>query len=224
MSFCGSREGSFSVEGGVLQNKCFVDVMNIIPSGIFLLVSVTILVVWKQSVLGKLRAETWVHYNCHIVRWILTLFLILVNCLEIAEGFVSDYLDPDQMNYHVIVPPCFSFLASVVSIIFYHNVEMWNSPRFLLVLLPYWCCAGSLKLLKAFSLYHTEINSSHLRLWLTWFDVFLYAGLVIVELRVLVTQVRLRPYMRYRVFDALFLPFYAGIYIFTLVEYLITLW
>lgn len=189
MSFCGSRVGSLSVEGGVLQNRCFVDVMNIIPCGLFLLVSIFILVVWKQSFLGKLEAKTWVHFHCHIIRWILTLLLILINCIEIAEGFVSDYLDPDQMNYHVIIPHFISLLSSIVSIIFYHNVEMWNSPRFLLVLLPYWCSAGTLKLVKAFSLYHTDIDVSHLRLWLTWFDTFLYAALLIVELKVLVTQV-----------------------------------
>ena len=189
MSFCGSRLGSLSVEDGVLQNRCFVDVMNIIPCGLFLLVSVTILVVWKQSVLGKLKAKTWVHFHCHIIRWIFMILLILVNCLEIAEGAVSDYLDPDQANYHVVVPHCVSLLASVVAVIFYHNVEVWNSPRFLLVLLPYWCSAGVLKLVKAFSLYHTEINISHLRLWLTWFDTFIYATLLIVELKVLFTQV-----------------------------------
>ena len=189
MSFCGSREGSFSVAGGVLQNKCFVDVMNIIPSGIFLLVSLTILVAWKQSLQGRIRTKTWVHFHCHIIRWLITLLLILVNCIEIAEGFVSDYLDPDQTNYHVVIPPCFSLVASVLSIIFYHNVEMWNSPRFLLVLLPYWLCAGVLKLVKAFSLYHTDISESHLRLWLTWFDTFLYAALLIIELKVLATQV-----------------------------------
>lgn len=139
--------------------------------------------------MGRLKAKTWVHFKCHSIRWILTLILILINGLELAEGFVSDYIDPDSANFHVLVPPILSLFSTILSIILYHNIEMWNSPRFLLILIPYWLSACGLKLLKAFSLYVTGITLEHLRLWITWAVVANYAALIIVELVVLFTQV-----------------------------------
>jgi hypothetical protein len=191
MSFCGSREGSLSVKDGVLRNKCFVDVMNIIPHGLFIVTSIFILIAWRESIVGRLKAKTWVHFRCHSIRWILTLFLILINAIEIAEGFVSDYIDPDSANYHVIVPPCFSLVSTILTIVLYHNIEMFNSPRVLLILIPYWISACGLKLLKAFSLYVTGIAPEHLRLWITWAVVLIYGALILVELVVLFTQVSL---------------------------------
>ncbi|XP_060582748.1 ATP-binding cassette sub-family C member 9-like [Ruditapes philippinarum] len=188
MSFCGSREGSLSVKDGVLRNKCFVDVMNIIPHGLFIVTSIFILIAWRESIVGRLKAKTWVHFRCHSIRWILTLFLILINAIEIAEGFVSDYIDPDSANYHVIVPPCFSLVSTILTIVLYHNIEMFNSPRVLLILIPYWISACGLKLLKAFSLYVTGIAPEHLRLWITWAVVLIYGALILVELVVLFTQ------------------------------------
>lgn len=189
MSFCGSRQGSLSVKEGVLRNKCFVDVMNIIPHGILLITSALILIAWRESIMGRMKAKTWVHFHCHTIRWILTIILILVSGIEVAEGLVSDYLDPDSMNYHVIVPPCFSLVSAVVSIVLYHNIELWNSPRFLLILMPFWLCACGLKLLKAFSLYVTGIEEEHLRLWITWAVVMIYGALFVVEIVELVIQV-----------------------------------
>lgn len=185
MSFCGSREGSLSVKDGVVKNECFVDILNIIPHGLFIVITGLILIAWRESIMGKLKAKTWVHFPCHSLRWILTLLMMLSNGLEIAEGFLSDNLDPDSMNYHAIVPPWFFFVSTILSIIFYHNIEMWNSPRFLLIMMHYWAAAGALKLLKAFSLYASGIELQHLKMWVIWVDLIIYTALFAVELVVL---------------------------------------
>jgi len=190
MSLCGSREGSLSVRGGVLQNKCFVDVMNIIPHGVLIVVSVVILIAWRESVMGQLKAKTWVHFKCHSIRWVVTMVLVVVYVLDIVEGFVSDYIDPDSVNFHVIIPPILGFISTVLSMVLYHNIEMWNSPRFLLLLIPYWGSACGLKLLKAFSLYKTGIQFIHLRLWICWSLVVVYGVLILIEVYVLMKQVR----------------------------------
>lgn len=163
--------------------------MIIIPHGLFFITSVLILIAWRGSVMGKMKAKTWVHFQCHSLRWILTLFLILVTGLELAEGIVSDYFDPDSMNYHVIVPPFVALVSTILSIVLYHNIEMWNSPRFLLIFMPYWLSACGLKLMKTFSLYATGIETRHIRLWISWVVVIVYGALIIVELVVLLTQV-----------------------------------
>jgi len=189
MSFCGSRQGSLSVKDGVLKNKCFVDTMNIIPHGLFLVISALILIAWRESIMGQLNAKTWVHFRCHSVRYIFTVTLVLLCAFEIFEGTVSDYIDPDSINFHVIIPPAFAFLSSILSLVLYHNIEMWNSPRFLLILLAYWVCACGLKLLKVFSLYVNDIETIHLRLWICCAVTANYVILVGVELLVLIMQV-----------------------------------
>ncbi|XP_052239294.1 ATP-binding cassette sub-family C member 9-like isoform X2 [Dreissena polymorpha] len=188
MSFCGSRDGSLSVRHGVLKNKCFVDVLNIIPHAVMIVISVVIILVWRKSILGQLKAKTWVHFKCHSLRWIVTLTLTFVIALDIVEGFISDFIDPDSVNYHILIPPCISFISTVLSLVLYHNIEMWNSPRFLLMLALYWTSSCGLKLLKAFTLYQSEIQTVHLRLWTCWIQVALYASLVVIEIVVLLLQ------------------------------------
>ncbi|XP_033748591.1 LOW QUALITY PROTEIN: ATP-binding cassette sub-family C member 9-like [Pecten maximus] len=188
MGFCGSRDDALRVDNGVLQNECFVDVLNIVPHAIFLLISVFILIVWNRSVLGQLHVTTWVHYHGHSLRWTVTIVLVISCVVGIAEGVMSDYMDQDTVNVHAFLPQCLALAAALGSITYYHNVEQWNSPRFLLVLMGYWLSMIVLKFLKAFSLYKNDVTHIHLRVWLTWFDVLLYLILLGVELNVLRVQ------------------------------------
>ncbi|KAI8739255.1 ATP-binding cassette sub-family C member 9 [Biomphalaria glabrata] len=188
MGFCGSKSNAMSVKDGVIQNECFVDVLNIIPHALLALVSIFILTVWNHSVIGKLKVKTWVHYQCHNLRWICTLSLLATIIVEIAEGFISDLNDPDSTNYHAFVPACVAFLGALLSIIFYHNVEQWNSPRFLLLLLVYWPMAIVLKFLKALSIFRNDLTLDHLKVWLAIIDITFYMILFIIELNVLRCQ------------------------------------
>ena len=178
-----------SVKHGVIQNECFVDVLNIIPHALLALVCIFVLTVWNHSVIGKLKVKTWVHYQGHSLRWICTLALITTIIVEIAEGFFSDLKDPDSTNYHAFVPACVAFLGALLSIVYYHNVEQWNSPRFLLLLLFYWPVAGTLKCIKALSIYRNNLTLDHLKVWLALIDIIFYLLLLLIELNVLRCQV-----------------------------------
>ncbi|GAB1608174.1 ATP-binding cassette sub-family C member 9-like isoform X4 [Argonauta hians] len=186
--FCGSRLDALSVANGVLQNDCFIDVLNIIPHCIFLLFSVPILIIWSKSVIGTKKVKTWVHFRVHAFRWVVTMFLIAVNIMEIAEGLTSDAHDPDSVNYHVFIPPCAALIGSVMSITYYHNVEIWNSPGFLLILLGYWSAAFVLRVFKLISLYRNHMDFTDLRLDLTWIVTVVYGILIFVEMDVLRVQ------------------------------------
>lgn len=188
MSFCGSKNSARSVAEGVLKNECFVDVLNIVPHAIFVLVSVFILIVWCKS--KYYDATTWVHFRGHNVRWFFSLVLIIVIGTEIAEGFMSDARDPDTVNFHVFIPPIIALIATVLTLVFYHNIEQWNSPRFLLIILAYWMSVLPIKILKGVSLYKNETSADHVRVWLTWTDVAIYAVLLTVEINLLRVQVR----------------------------------
>lgn len=186
MSFCGSKHSATSVAEGVVKNECFVDVLNIVPHAIFVLVSLFILIVWCKS--KYYNATTWVHFRGHNVRWTCSLFLIIVIVTEISEGFMSDARDPDTVNFHVFIPPIIALIATILSLIFYHNIEQWNSPRFLLIILAYWLSVLPIKILKGISLYQNGTSSAHVRVLLTWTDVALYGILLAVEVNVLRVQ------------------------------------
>lgn len=72
MAFCGSKSDAMSVKDGVLQNECFVDVLNIIPHATLSLIGIFIVTVWNHSVMGKLKAKTWVHFQVSLTDWVLS--------------------------------------------------------------------------------------------------------------------------------------------------------
>lgn len=126
----------------------------------------------------------------HNFRWVLNLALLLVVIFEVAEGVISDSNDPDSTNYHTFVPQCLAFVGALTAIIYYHKVEIWNSPKFLLALLIYWPSSFSLKFLKVFSMYKNDITWRHLKMWLAWTVIILYILLFLVELNLLRLQAR----------------------------------
>lgn len=67
MGFCGTKSDAMSVAEGVLQNDCFVDVLNIIPHATMALIGIFIITVWNHSVMGKLKVKTWVHFQVSYV-------------------------------------------------------------------------------------------------------------------------------------------------------------
>ncbi|CAG2252267.1 ABCC9 [Mytilus edulis] len=106
MGFCGNRDNALSVKEGVIRNECYIDVLNLVPHGIFSMFSLFILIVWNRSSLGNMEAKTWVHFRGHTVRWIVTLLLILNIIISLLEGIMAELADTDTINLHVIVPQC----------------------------------------------------------------------------------------------------------------------
>lgn len=78
MGFCGSKSDAMRVEDGVLQNECFVDVLNIIPHATISLIGIFIVTVWNHSVMGKLKAKTWVHFQVCVLKYKYYFFVLLV--------------------------------------------------------------------------------------------------------------------------------------------------
>jgi small basic protein len=136
-----------------------------------------------------MEVKTWVHFKGHSVRWIVTLLLILNLLVGLAEGIMAETSDPDAINLHVIIPQVLALLSTILSIIFYHNLEQWNSPRFLLSLILYWTSCIVLKILKSVSLQQNGVTIDHIRMWVTCIDVFMYAILLVTELIFLFIQV-----------------------------------
>lgn len=187
--FCGVRQNALSVKGGVLKNECFIDVLNLVPHALFSVFSLFILIVWNRSAFGRIEVTTWVQFKGHNVRWITTVLLILNIIFGLLEGIMTETSDPDITNLHVVVPQCVALCAVILSIIFYHNLEQWNSPRFLLSFILYWTCATIFKSLKLFSLLENNVTTEHVRFWVTSIDIVLYVVLLLTEMVFLYIQV-----------------------------------
>ncbi|XP_076108131.1 ATP-binding cassette sub-family C member 9-like isoform X1 [Mytilus galloprovincialis] len=188
MGFCGNRDNALSVKEGVIRNECYIDVLNLVPHGIFSMFSLFILIVWNRSSLGNMEAKTWVHFRGHTVRWIVTLLLILNIIISLLEGIMAELADTDTINLHVIVPQCIALVGTLLSIIFYHNLEQWNSPKFLLSLILYWTSCVVLKVLKYISLDQNKVTLEHIRMWVTWIDIAIYLVLLMTEIIFLFIQ------------------------------------
>ncbi len=184
MRFCKEISNSTSVtKHGVLANECFVDGLYMQPHIVFTIISIPILIAWNKSHYGSMKAKSWVHFPGHDIRWILTILLGMVNILEIGEGIISNTLYQGT-HLHLYIPHIIALTGTVASIIFYHNTEMWNSPRFLILLDLYWAFAIGTKTLKLIHLMDRDVLMEYMRFNLTLVVLIIYACLLLNELYV----------------------------------------
>ncbi|XP_061773746.1 ATP-binding cassette sub-family C member 8 isoform X1 [Nerophis ophidion] len=190
LAFCGSENNSaaYNVDGGVLNNGCFLDALNVGPHVFLLFITFPILFIgWgSQSSKVHIHHSTWLHFPGHNLRWLLTFVLLFVLVCEIAEGVVSDGFRFSQSNHlHLYMPAGLAFMAGITSIVYYHNIETSNFPKLLLVLLIYWVLTFIMKTIKFAKYTQHGIGPRQLRYCITGLLVLLYGLLLAVEINVI---------------------------------------
>nr|XP_023501902.1 ATP-binding cassette sub-family C member 8 isoform X4 [Equus caballus] len=197
LAFCGSENHSaaYRVDQGVLNNGCFVDALNVVPHVFLLFITFPILFIgWgSQSSKVHIHHSTWLHFPGHNLRWILTFMLLFVLVCEIAEGILSDGVT-ESRHLHLYMPAGMAFMATVTSVVYYHNIETSNFPKLLIALLVYWTLAFITKTIKFAKFYDHAIGFSQLRFCLTGLLVILYGMLLLVEVNV----IRVRRYIFFK--------------------------
>uniref|UniRef100_A0A3Q2DNN8 ATP-binding cassette, sub-family C (CFTR/MRP), member 8 n=1 Tax=Cyprinodon variegatus TaxID=28743 RepID=A0A3Q2DNN8_CYPVA len=191
LAFCGSENNSsaYNVDGGVLNNGCFLDALNVVPHVFLLFITFPILFIgWgSQSSKVHIHHSTWLHFPGHNLRWLLTFVLLFILVCEIAEGIVSDGQSP---HLHLYMPAALAFMAGITSIVYYHNIETSNFPKLLLALLIYWVLAFIMKTIKFAKYTEHGISPRQLRYCITGLLVLLYGLLLAVEINVIMGRVR----------------------------------
>ncbi|KAK1341321.1 hypothetical protein QTO34_017725 [Cnephaeus nilssonii] len=192
LSFCGNNISSYNIYGGVLQNTCFVDALNLVPHVFLLFITFPILFIgWgSQSSKVQIHHNTWLHFPGHNLRWILTFALLFVHVCEIAEGIVSDSRRASR-HLHLFMPAVMGFVATTTSIVYYHNIETSNFPKLLLALFLYWVMAFITKTIKLVKYWQSGWGVSDLRFCITGIMVILNGLLMAVEINV----IRVRRYV-----------------------------
>uniref|UniRef100_A0A8C9X199 ATP-binding cassette, sub-family C (CFTR/MRP), member 8 n=1 Tax=Sander lucioperca TaxID=283035 RepID=A0A8C9X199_SANLU len=194
LAFCGNENNSvaYNVDGGVLNNGCFLDALNVVPHVFLLFITFPILFIgWgSQSSKVHIHHSTWLHFPGHNLRWLLTFVLLFILICEIAEGIFSD---GQSLHLHLYMPAALAFMAGITSIVYYHNIETSNFPKLLLALLIYWVLAFIMKTIKFAKYTEHGIGPRQLRYCITGLLVLLYGLLLAVEINVILG----RRYMCY---------------------------
>ncbi|XP_034445063.1 ATP-binding cassette sub-family C member 8 isoform X2 [Hippoglossus hippoglossus] len=188
LAFCGNENNSvaYNVDGGVLNNGCFLDALNVVPHVFLLFITFPILFIgWgSQSSKVHIHHSTWLHFPGHNLRWLLTFVLLFVLVCEIAEGIVSDGFS-QSLHLHLYMPAGLAFMAGITSIVYYHNIETSNFPKLLLALLIYWVLAFIMKTIKFAKYTEHGIGPRQLRYCITSLLMLLYGLLLSVEINVI---------------------------------------
>uniref|UniRef100_A0A3Q0SWL7 ATP-binding cassette, sub-family C (CFTR/MRP), member 8 n=1 Tax=Amphilophus citrinellus TaxID=61819 RepID=A0A3Q0SWL7_AMPCI len=189
LAFCGNENNSvaYNVDGGVLNNGCFLDALNVVPHVFVLFITFPILFIgWgSQSSKVHIHHSTWLHFPGHNLRWLLTFVLLFILVCEIAEGIVSDGYVCQSLHLHLYMPAALAFMAGITSIVYYHNIETSNFPKLLLALLIYWVLAFIMKTIKFAKYTEHGIGPRQLRYCITGLLVLLYGLLLAVEINVI---------------------------------------
>uniref|UniRef100_A0A673B7T4 ATP-binding cassette, sub-family C (CFTR/MRP), member 8 n=1 Tax=Sphaeramia orbicularis TaxID=375764 RepID=A0A673B7T4_9TELE len=189
LAFCGNENNSaaYNVDGGVLNNGCFLDALNVVPHVFLLFITFPILFIgWgSQSSKVHIHHSTWLHFPGHNLRWLLTFVLLFILVCEIAEGIVSDGYGSTSLHLHLYMPAGLAFMAGITSIVYYHNIETSNFPKLLLALLIYWVLAFIMKTIKFAKYTEHGIGPRQLRYCITGLLVLLYGLLLTVEINVI---------------------------------------
>uniref|UniRef100_A0A3P8NL59 ATP-binding cassette, sub-family C (CFTR/MRP), member 8 n=1 Tax=Astatotilapia calliptera TaxID=8154 RepID=A0A3P8NL59_ASTCA len=193
LAFCGNENNSmaYNVDGGVLNNGCFLDALNVVPHVFVLFITFPILFIgWgSQSSKVHIHHSTWLHFPGHNLRWLLTFILLFILVCEIAEGIVSDGYVCQSLHLHLYMPAALAFMAGITSIVYYHNIETSNFPKLLLALLIYWVLAFIMKTIKFAKYTEHGIGPRQLRYCITGLLVLLYGLLLTVEINVILGRV-----------------------------------
>ena len=191
-AFCGEYLNSTRIdeEFGVLGNECFLNGLSFIPHIVFVLVAVPVLISWNKSIFASMHVKTWVRFPHHTLRWFLVSGLLLINVFEVIAGFLSDEL-LGGMHLHLYIPHMASVFGTFIAIVYYHSVEMWNSPRFLLLLIPYWGGAMVMEIMKTHNLNLKHVEDFNMRPHFTRSSIMLYLVLLLIELDILRRLVRM---------------------------------
>ncbi|XP_043084806.1 ATP-binding cassette sub-family C member 8-like [Puntigrus tetrazona] len=191
LAFCGNDNNSaaYNVDGGVLNNGCFLDALTVVPHVFLLFITFPILFIgWgSQSSKVHIHHSTWLHFPGHNLRWILTFILLFIIVCEIAEGIVSDGFN-QSVHLHLYMPSCLAFMAAITSIIYYHNIETSNFPKLLMTLLIYWVLAFVSKTIKFAKYTEHGIGLRQLRFGITGLLTLLYGLLLAVEINVILRR------------------------------------
>ncbi|XP_038068619.1 ATP-binding cassette sub-family C member 9-like [Patiria miniata] len=181
------------IEDDFHSNTCLVDGLVAIPHAAFLLLSSLILLV-----LGCCTSYRRVHTNYllvypgHSLRWLVSVLLLVLIIASIGEGIMTDetyqaWKQPTQP--HLYIHSIVAFVAVGVSLIYYHHMELWQTPAMSVLLMVYWIFSLICEVVRILNLQlQNDINVHVLLFDLTIIKLAIYALFIFLEMNVIRTK------------------------------------
>ena len=210
--FCGINS-SYTVEslefyGNVYNNTCLIDGLVTIPHTAFLLLaSVVLLVVGCFTSYRRVHTKYLLVYPGHSLRWLVSVLLLIIILASIGEGIMTDetyqaWKQPTQP--HLYIHSIVAFVAVVISLVYYHHMELWQLPAMSVLLLVYWVFSLGNEVLRMLNLGLQEDVDVHVVIFdLTLIKLAIYSVLIVLEMNVIREKVNLLGFI-HKYFFSLF--------------------
>ncbi|XP_033646525.1 ATP-binding cassette sub-family C member 9-like [Asterias rubens] len=124
-----------------LYNTCFTDLVYTVPHLLFILLSV--LVLFILGCCTRIRKEKYqylIQYPGHNVRWIINFAFFSFLLCQVGESILTDvsvYYN-EATRPHLYIPALSVFLAAILNMLYYTQMEVWSRRHMSWLLLIYW--------------------------------------------------------------------------------------
>ncbi|XP_071784198.1 ATP-binding cassette sub-family C member 9-like isoform X1 [Asterias amurensis] len=192
--FCGINSSytneSLDWYDNVRNNTCLVNGVGSISHGIFLILfSLILLVVGCCTKYRQVNTKHLLVYPGHSIRWLISALLLVIILASIGEGVMTDetYQVLNQPTQpHLYVHSVLSFIAVLVSLIYYHHMELWQIPIMSLLMFLFWICSLASDVIRILSLEFQEQSDVHILIFdITIIKIAMYVVLILVEANVI---------------------------------------
>ncbi|XP_071504808.1 ATP-binding cassette sub-family C member 9-like [Diadema antillarum] len=192
--FCGVNSSDLAFfhgfawnEDHIANNTCFTDALDATPHAAFLLIfSLLLLIMGCCTGFRNINTRYLLRYDGHTFKWILMFLLLITHLTSIAEGILTDELFVGQPTQpHFYTPSILAFVTAFVSLVFYHNMELWQCASMSLVLIFYWVVAILGEVAVLFNLISMgQTGYDVMRFDLTVLTLVIYGLILILELNI----------------------------------------
>ncbi|XP_038076865.1 ATP-binding cassette sub-family C member 9-like [Patiria miniata] len=191
--FCGANNTDLSTDlsSEWVGNTCFINGLAFLPHVTFIIVFALALFLLGCVCSYRKRGNTKyvLCYPGHTVRWLVSLGSLFVLAAAIGEGFMTDetyraWQHSTQPHYYA--PGAAAFLAMFLSLIYNHQMELWQIPSMSILLMIYWVLALIGESLQLADLkHHNIVDVTVLRFDLTVLKVIAYGILLLNEINLI---------------------------------------
>ena len=196
--YCGKNssfiEGSPNyIEKGI-NNTCFINGLALLPHAAFTVLSSIIL--FAVAVCSSYRGYNTkyiLYFPGHTIRWVVSLLFMIVLITSIGEGILSDgtYQALDLGTQpHLYVGAIATLLTTILSIVFYHHMELWELAGMDFLLLFYWVLGVLVEGLRVINLYEAGLAEfTVVRFDISVLSILVYFIFIIIDLNVIRVRV-----------------------------------
>ena len=161
------------------SHECLLNGIVLVTHVLFVCLTLIILLITRCH-FKSLYSTRWAG---HSIRWLLSITLLLVTLVAIAEGILSDTLLNQSIDQpQLYLPACCFFVAIIVSLVYYQLCETRYRQSICWILLIHWSMCVVYQAISFSILLEIHVDLNTLRLWIILITILLLASLIVLEI------------------------------------------